>query len=385
MIMKHNITLVLAAMLSALLIGCHGLFDKDNTPPPAKLTPYTAEIQVKPLWTTRTGSGAGKDYLKFPAAVNDTTVFTADKNGTVTATDKITGKKIWSKRASEHLSAGPTTGEGLVVVCSNVGEVTALDTTTGDVRWRANTHSEVLAKPAIHHHTVVIKSIDGKLSTFAAEDGHVLWQYQQNEPALILRGASAPQIDDDHVIAGFANGSLIKLTLAGGNLLWKSTIAIPEGGFAIERMIDIDADPLIDSHRVFVATYQGRIAALDLQTGREAWMQDISSYTGMTVDGETVYLSDAKSHLWAFDKQNGKVNWRQSTLEYRNISAPVKMDNTIVVGDSEGYLHWLHPSDGHIMARTRVNKSSILATPVVDNHTLYVVTTDGHLTAYTIL
>jgi outer membrane protein assembly factor BamB len=244
--------------------------------------------------------------------------------------------------------------------------------------------SEVLAAPAGNHDIVVAKAIDGKLSAFAADDGRTLWHFQQTEPALILRGASAPQVKQDMLVAGFANGSLVKLTLDGGNLQWQASIAHPEGSFAIQRMIDIDADPIIFGRRILAATYQGHIVSLDAQTGREHWVHDISSYTGMVADSNRVYVADAKSHLWAFDIDNGAVNWRQIELEARNITGPADMGDTIVVGDAEGYLHWFSKTDGHLVARVRVNGSAILATPVVDNHILYVVTTDGHLAAYTI-
>jgi outer membrane protein assembly factor BamB len=85
-------------------------------------------------------------------------------------------------------------------------------------------------------------------------------------------------------VVGFANGNLAKLTLQDGSMLWQQIITIPEGSFAIQRMVDIDADPVVFNNRVYVATYQGKIAALDLTTGKIYWTHDISSFTGLTVD-----------------------------------------------------------------------------------------------------
>jgi len=383
--MKNNKKLLVCILLSGLLTGCTGLFDKDNTPPPAKLVNFPPEIKVQSTWNTRTGSGAGKTYVKLVPAVTDKAVFTADKNGTVTATDKSTGKKLWSTRASETISAGPGITDNLVIVSSKVGDITALNQQDGSIVWKAHASSEVLATPAASRGIVIIKTINGTLSALSADDGHTLWNYHQTEPALILRGSSAPQISDGNVVAGFANGSLSKLTLHGGNLQWKSSIAAPLGSFAIERMIDIDADPLIVDDNIYVATYQGRIAVVDLINGKPKWMHDLSSYTGMAISNDTVYITDAKSHLWAFDRETGQVRFRQTELEARNITAPVIMGNYIAVGDAEGYLHWMNKADGHFVARTRVNKSPIIAAPVVNNQILYVATTDGHLATYTIL
>ncbi len=381
---KITTKVLMISVLTGLLTGCSGFFDKDNTPPPSALATVKTEIKVQPLWKVKTGSGVGKDYLRLVPAVTEQQVLTANKNGTVTATNKTTGKNVWTVTTGADISAGPTAADQLVIVASRQGEVIALNQANGNLIWKAQATSEVLAKPAVNNGVVVVKAIDGKLSAFASNDGHLLWHYQQTEPALILRGASAPQISHDTLVAGFANGNLAKLTLHGGNLQWQAPIAIPEGSFAIQRMIDIDADPIISNNQVFVATYQGHIADINLASGREIWTHDLSSYTGMAVDIQQVYVSDAKSDIWAFDAETGKVLWRQDQLEFRNVTGPASIGNYIVVGDSEGYLHWISKQDGHLAARIRVNSSAIIAAPVVDNHIIYVVTTNGYLAAYTI-
>lgn len=371
------------SVLSGLLSGCSGFFDKDNTPPPSPLLNFKSEMNVHSQYKVKTGSGVGNDYLKLVPAVTDQQVFTADKKGLVTATNRLTGKKQWTIATGALNSAGPTAADHLVLVAARSGEVFGLSQENGNLLWKAQAGSEVLAKPAANNGVVVVKSIDGKLSAFSESDGHVLWHYHQTEPSLILRGASAPQIRGDTLVAGFANGNLAKFTLNTGSLQWQTPLAVPEGSFAIQRMIDVDADPIIMGNYVYAATYQGHIADVDLNTGKEIWFHEISSYTGMVVDHDAIFISDAKSHLWAFDAQSGKVLWRQNELEARNITGPAMMGNYIVVGDSEGYLHWLSKEDGHISGRTRVNSSAIIAPPVVFDNTVYVVTTNGNLAAYT--
>jgi outer membrane protein assembly factor BamB len=187
------------------------------------------------------------------------------------------------------------------------------------------------------------------------------------------------------VIVGFENGNLAKLTRQEGSMIWQTTVAIPEGAFAIQRMVDIDADPVVYNHNVYVATYQGRATSLDLTTGKAQWTHDMSSFTGLTVDSQRLYVSDAKSYLWAFDRESGTVDWRQVQLEARNISGPAMIGNYIVVGDGQGYLHWLSKQDGHFVARSRVNNSAIRVVPIVDNDVVYVLTREGYLSAYKLL
>lgn len=382
--MKVYLKIALVTILGCGLAACNGLFDKDNTPTPTPLKKFTPEANVKMRWHNHLNFGVGDDYLKLVPALHDDTIYTASKAGVISAIDKDNGKTRWSTDTKTFLSAGPATDSERVYIGGRKGNVVALRQSDGEILWTAQAPSEILSPPAAADGYVLVKTIDGQLTAFSAKDGRSMWHYQQTEPNMILRSGSAPQVVDEVLVAGFANGNLVKLTLPAGNLLWQTTVAVPQGSFAIQRMVDIDANPVISHGRVYVATYQGRIAALELSTGKEAWTHDISSYTGMSLDAGHVFITDAEGQLWAFDKENGQVAWRQTDLENRRLSAPVVMGKNVVVGDGEGYIHWLNNQDGHFVARTRIWGSPILATPVVNNDTLYVLTRDGYLAAYNI-
>jgi outer membrane protein assembly factor BamB len=281
------------------------------------------------------------------------------------------------------MTSGPAVGDGIVVIGSRQGDVIALSQQDGKIVWKNTVSSEILASPVVSGQNVIVKSVDGNVRAFSAADGASLWTYQQTEPSLILRGSSAPHIADGHVIAGFASGNLVKLMMNRGQLVWSQSIATPEGAFAINRMIDIDAEPITLDHRIYAATYQGKIASLDWNSGRILWSHDISSYTGMTADSGSVFVSDAKGAVWAFNTDSGLVNWRQPDLEARTVTGPAAMGNYVVVGDAQGYLHWLSKRDGHFAAREYVG-SSLYAAPVVKNNILYAITNKGYLVAYTL-
>jgi outer membrane protein assembly factor BamB len=71
-------------------------------------------------------------------------------------------------------------------------------------------------------------------------------------------------------------------------------------------------------------------------------------------------------------------------LAYRRLTAPVPYEDYIAVGDYEGYLHLLSRYDGHIVARVRVDSDAIRARPLVIGDIIYVYSTDGKLSAYTL-
>lgn len=379
----HNFIRNLLVIAFSVLVSACGLFDKDNTLPPSGLTEFKAEVKPQAIWSKGTGSSVGDEFLKVGPAVSDTAIFTASSTGFVTSTNKADGSRNWRVNTNCFLSTGPGVGNGIVVVGGLHGEVIALQQIDGRLLWQTSIPGEILAKPVIAQGNVVIKAVDGYTRALSSEDGHELWSYLQAEPNLILRGASTPLIRGHNLLVGYANGNLAKLNLADGQLVWLQQITIPEGGFAIERMIDIDADPVMFDHHIYAATYQGKIASIDWVSGKQLWSHDISSYTGMVADEDSIYISDANGFVWSFNAEDGLVNWRQTKLQARNITGPAIMGNYIVVGDGQGYLHWLDKRDGHFAGRIKIG-SKVFATPIVENNVLYALNNRGYLAAYTL-
>lgn len=385
---KHSLKKISAHLLMGascvLLSACGTLFDKDNTPKPTPLTNFTAEKTPRALWNASTSNGIDGDYLKLVPALNGQYIFTAGKNGTVTATNRVNGSTYWTTSSGITITAGAAANDDLVIVAGQQGEVVALTQSNGRILWRTQVSSEVLAPPTANNRIVFVKTNDGHLFALSAQDGHSLWSYQQTEPTLILRSGSAPVIDNNIVLAGFANGTLAKFTANDGDLIWQQPISTPKGTFSIQRMVDIDADPIVFNRHIYAASYQGRITSLDFNSGKINWAHDLSAYAGIAADFNKVYVSDAQGDLWAFDAQTGSVLWHQTQLAARNLTGPATMGDYVVVGDGEGYLHWLSSQDGHFVARVKVDGSGLLAAPIVYNNILYVTTGNGHLAAYAI-
>lgn len=369
--------------LATALTGCNGFFEKDNLPPPKPLQQFTPIISPKPLWSTNVGLSSSDGYLKMNPAITEDAIYTVATTGSVTSINKYNSRKNWRVVLDKGLTSGPGVGNGVVVVANQKGDIIALAQTDGHPLWQRNIASEVISNPSIAHDLVIVKSIDGYVRALSTKNGSEVWSYQQPEPTLLLRGASKPIISGTSVISGFANGSLAKLGLKDGNLNWTQSIAVPSGGFAIQRMIDIDADPILYGHQLYAATYQGKIASVDWYTGALKWSHTLSSYTGMATDGQHVYVSDARSLIWSFNAQTGQVNWRMNALTDRWVTAPAIMGDYLVVGDKEGYLHWLTKAEGRLAARVKLGWP-IIANPIVDHGVLYVLTKNGKLSAYSL-
>lgn len=356
--------------------------DKDNVDPPAELVAFEPRITVQQLWSKDIGAGSKKEYLKLTPAVAYDKVFAVDAVGRVSAYDVVSGQRVWENETKTHISGGPGTGDGLVYVGTIDAEVLALDAETGETRWRSGVSSEVLAPPRADGGVVVVRAVDGKIFGLSTDNGERLWVHEHPVPVLTLRGAAAPVLTDGAVLVGFADGKLTALTLREGRMLWETQVAVPRGRSDLERMVDVDAEPLVGDGVVHVVSYQGNVATLELRSGQVYWQRDMSSHAGIGMDENYLYVSDEQSHVWSLDRRSSATFWKQDKLHARAVTAPVPQGDYVVVGDLEGYLHWLAKADGSFAARVRVDKSRIQAPPVVVGDTLYVMSNEGTLAAY---
>ena len=256
----------------------------------------------------------------------------------------------------------------------------------GSPSWWAPVSNEVLATPLAFGKIVLVKDEDGNIRAFDATSGKSLWVYTHQTPEFILRGGSTPCVFGNRVVVGFDDGVLVALNLKNGNEIWRRTIAKPnpEAFSQVQQMVDIDVNPTIVQGVIYVATYQGNIAALRLSDGKLLWQHKLSAYSGLVVNNGRVFVSSADGYIWAFDAKSGKVIWKQNALLNRFITAPALIGNMIVLGGVEGYLYFISQSNGSLLAYVRAFKKPIIATPIVNNEDVYVYSAYGKLIKFSI-
>jgi len=388
--MQSSVRYLLFALTLVLLSGCgtknyvKNLFGgEDNSDPPTPLVEIETLVEIIKLWSKDTGKGSTKQFLKLTPSHIQGKVFVADVRGNLLAIDATSGHTLWENDADLSITGGPGSSKTHTMIGSEEGDVLAYASDNGDFLWQAKVSSEVLAAPQEAYGIVVVRTVDGKIFGLDANDGSRLWIYDRTVPALTLRGTSNPVITGDVVIAGFDGGRLAAIELHTGKLIWETSISLASGRSQLERMVDIDSDPVIIGNDIYVATFQGRLASVALENGRITWTRDISSYAGLTSDGNNIYITDDQSHVWALERSSGNSIWKQENLFARQVTAPATIGDLVVVGDLEGYLHWMDKNSGQFVARTQVSKSPILAPPVAVEDIIYAYSSDGTLSAYT--
>jgi outer membrane protein assembly factor BamB len=281
-----------------------------------------------------------------------------------------------------HFSAGPGLGVGTVILGSSDADVVALNVENGQVLWKSQVSSEVLSVPVIAHGIVIVRTTDGSVIALNEKNGVKLWHYEMTAPALSVRGIGAPVIYEDNVIEGYANGKLMSLRLTDGKYVWETSIAIPKGRSEVERLVDINVDPVAVGGVIYLIGYHGGAAAVSEQDGDLLWRNEaISSYAGMGHDFRHLYITDAADNVIKLEQRTGAGLWKSKELQHRKLTAPAVYGNYVVAGDFEGYVHWLSVNDGRQLGRIKVADSAIDVKPIVVDDTVYIYAKDGTLAA----
>lgn len=401
--MKRFLTRALCgAVLVSLvtLAGCDNA-KKENIEPPTPLAKdFKPTVQVTRLWDARVGDGAGVSGVRMRPTVVDGVLYAASTDGSLAAFNAETGKSLWSKstpqsgwfdwlpwghkqRPDARYAGGPAVDGDLLVVGTLDGHVYGLNSKDGSPRWEATVNSEVITPPVVIGDTVLVRGQDGRVNALNAKDGSRTWVYDQGTvPLLSVRGNGPLLVANGVVFFGTDDGKLVALRLDTGEKLWEQVLASGEGRTDIQRLDDADGAVVLDGTSLYAAAYHGTLASFDGRSGRPLWSHPFSSFTSVAVHGNAIYGVNADSQVWAFDKDAGADLWKSNKLEYRWLTAPAVQGDYVVVGDLQGYVHWLQTGDGALAARERLSHDAIRAQPLVVDNTAYVEDVDGHIGAY---
>ncbi|WP_271273320.1 outer membrane protein assembly factor BamB [Aliamphritea hakodatensis] len=377
--MNYLTRLAAVGLMAANLSAC-GWFSSEVEVEPAPLVKFEAEKDVDLLWRTSVGS-LGEKFNQLTMGITTDRIYTSSVSGNVYALDRASGDVVWSAELDVPVAGGVGVGPKQIAVTTEQGMLIVLNNENGEEIWRKQLQAEALSPAQMNEQLLVSQLQNGSLVAFDVNTGEQKWTYDTQIPALTLRGTSAPIVALDATLAAFANGKLVAVDNRNGGLLWERLIAAADGKSELERIIDIDGQPILANGVVYVVSYQGKLVAVSVQDAQVLWSKDASSYRQLAAGFGNIYVSEDNSFIQAYDQRTSASVWQQPALELREASAPAVIGNTVVVGDFDGYLHFMSQIDGRFVARYQVDGSGIRSDMKVVDDTLYVLTNAGRLAA----
>ena len=376
---KYKITCALTVLTLA-LAGCAG---KTNKVPEVKPNPLPKLTQAKtlvPVFSTSVASTDAADPLRLRLDADNGVVFAIDPKVEVSA---FKGKhRLWQKKVSkDNLSSGVEAAEGLVVVGNQKGQLFALDQQTGDQKWTAQLTGALLAPSLIHAGRVISVSNDGTVYAHEIATGAQVWTYNLPNVQFSLRGMAAPvALDARNVLIASSNAYIYALDALSGVPKLQRRVAVSDGRSDIQRLVDIDGEPVVAGQFVVTTSYQGQVTVLDLASQQVVWSEDASSIQRPEVVGNGVFVAQTDGKIKAFEITSGQPLWENDQLLNRKLSNPVMLGTDLVVGDLDGVLHLIDPRTGQITGRSKTS-GEVRSLRVIDNQ-LYVSTRKGALSIW---
>ncbi|WP_298302364.1 PQQ-binding-like beta-propeller repeat protein [uncultured Erythrobacter sp.] len=431
---------VIAGALAMVLTGCGG---KDRTTPTfgdrtpilsriesgAAVDPSLAGVsvvlppaQVNTEWA-QVGGSASKSYGHLALAENPSKVWTrsvagstnavrlaaspvtgadklfvVDTEGAIFAFDKSTGSEIWrfedndmsSDMRPSAFGGGVSFDNGILYATNGAGDVKALNAQTGERIWQVHPAGPLRGSPTIGFGQVYVMTQDNQIIALNAADGELLWKESGSTTQSGVFGVAAPALGQGTVIAGYSSGELSAYRYENGRTLWADALARTNISTKVSSVTDIDADPIIDSGRVYALGQGGRMAAYELVTGQRIWELNLAGISTPAIAGEWIFTLTDDARLLAIARSTGRVRWITQLQTHRNVekkkdpifwTGPVLAGGHLWVASSRGEVWKVSAGEGSSQLFADVGEPVSLA-PVVSDNMLYILDDSGTVHAW---
>jgi outer membrane protein assembly factor BamB len=112
------------------------------------------------------------------------------------------------------------------------------------------------------------------------------------------------------------------------------------------------------------------------------WNKSASGASGIGGDIQTVFGTDSDGKVIAWRRADGEKLWTNEKLRFRSVTGPTLAGGALLLGDGDGNLHFLSPTDGKLLNRLSTDGSPIVSAPVWLASTWVVVTERGNVIGF---
>jgi outer membrane protein assembly factor BamB len=279
---------------------------------------------------------------------------------------------------------------GRIYATNGAGDASAIDAKTGALLWTVRPGAPLRGAPTVANDNVYVVTQDNQLFALNPADGKLRWSGSGAVEIAGLLGASSPAAAQGTVVAGFSSGELNADRYENGQNLWQDALARTSISTSVTSLSDIDADPVIDSGRVYAVGQGGRMVAIELITGQRVWEINVAGIATPWVAGDWIFVVTDQAQLLALSRTNGHIRWMTQLTRYRDSKdkkgridwvGPILAGGRLILANSAGQIVNVSPVDGSVQS-TQETKMPVSLSPIVANNTLYVLHDGGQLTAW---
>ncbi|TRD10517.1 pyrrolo-quinoline quinone [Erythrobacter insulae] len=348
-------------------------------------------------WTAQVEGSTNRARLAAAPVIGGNKLFAVGSDGTIHAFDKQTGAVVWRSDAvmdddmrPSAFGGGVSYDNGLLYATNGAGEVKALQAETGEQIWKVKPAGPLRGSPTIAFGQIFVMTQDNQIISLRASDGSLVWDESGSTAQSGVFGVAAPAAGQGTVIAGYSSGELNAYRYENGRTLWADALARTNISTQVGSLTDIDADPIIDSGRVYALGQGGRMAAYELVTGQRIWELNLAGISTPAIAGEWIFTLTDDARVLAIARSSGRVRWITQLQPFRNEkkkqdpifwTGPVLAGNHLWVASSRGEIWRISTGEGSSQLFAEI-KEPVSLPPVVAGGHLYILDDAGTIHAW---
>lgn len=340
------------------------------------------------LWESNAGNGSSS-YGRLTASpiVVGNRIFTLDTEATVRALDVKSGKVLWraeltpeNEESDEGYGGGLASESGRIYAAIGFGRVVALDPGSGKAIWTKSLGVPIRAAPTASGGRVYVTTVNNEVYSLAQTNGAVIWKFQGIAESAALLSSTSPAVAEGKVVVPYTSGELVAFGSKDGNPVWSDSLAKSGALSSLSNIKDIAGRPVVHKGAVYAISHSGRMAAIDLKSGKRLWTQDIAGTQTPWVAGAYVFVMSENGELMALSRKTGGAAWVQKLGTDAYWSGPVLAGGRLILVSSEGAVRSVSPQTGRTIDTINVGEG-VMISPVVAGSTIYFYTDEGSLIA----
>ncbi len=344
-------------------------------PAPTALAQLTPQITVTPLWSAQVGPIASTSTL----SVNASRLALVSQNGLLTVLNADSGALVWQMALNTPVSSGVGSDGNRFSVITQANELVTL--TDGKESWRAKLPASSLTAPLVAGGRVFVLTTDRTVLAFDGASGQKLWTQQRSGDALVLKQAGILTSFQDNLMVGLS-GRLVAMSPSNGVTKWEALIGASRGTNEVERLVDLVAGVSRVNQTLCTRSYQTAVSCTDAAKGTNVWTRTAAGHVGLSGNDTQVFGTESDGKVITWNRLTGQVTWQSETLRFRGLTAPAFSEGQLLVGDDQGWLHWLDPKNGQTVARVQLDASGIALAPLRVGKNWISVSKNGLVQAY---
>ena len=288
------------------------------------------------------------------------------------------------------ISGGLAVNENLLGLTTGSGQIFAINKDNGEIIWSNKINAIIRSAPIISGNFFLVLGKDNRLYAFNLSSGELSWTHEGLDEVSTFLGSSSPVVSKGIVIVTYSSGEIYAINLSNGAVIWNDNLSTLVQKRSIESISDIRGNAVIQNDTVYVISHNGRMVAMNLNSGKRLWESNIGGIQTPWVVSNFIYVLSKDNELICMTAKEGKIVWVSKLRDYISFekkgklitwSGPLLAGHMLIVSGSHGIIASISPYTGKFLGAINV-KSSVQNQAIVSNKTVFFLTSKGDLLAY---